>query len=168
MNVTHIVLTIFPCSYARSKRQEYSKSSKHFCKEDIGSLKYTGKQTRVRSFPTLSLMIDQRLMPLSFSTGSGNFFRLSNFKHLELQISFSTFNLSTESEWFSGSANLSMWSFPNNPQLIVGSKKYSFVSKKLVSSSSDASSSSCFSTSSDDSVVLHSKRHLPEQEVKRM
>lgn len=127
-----MLLTDFPCSYAWSRRYEYSMSSKHFWRDDIGSLKYTGRQTLVRSFPTLSLIIDQRLTPFSFSAGWGSFFLLLISVYPELD--------------------------RFDAEQTLGSLKYSSVSWKEGSSSSDTSSNSCLP--SDDAVVLHSRNQI--------
>lgn len=49
----------------------YSKSSAVFCRAERGSLKYTGRQTRVRSLPTHSLIRLHRLTLFSFCAGLG-------------------------------------------------------------------------------------------------
>lgn len=87
----------------------------------------------MRSFPTLSLIIDQRLTAFSFSAGSGSFVLLLISAYPELLDRL-------------------------DPEPTLGSLKYSFVSWKEGSSSSDTSSNSCLS--SDEAVVLHSRNQI--------
>ncbi len=73
-NGVEVSITLFPYSYTRWKRWEYSTSSKHICKDEIGSLKYACKQILPRYLPILSLIIDHKVTFFSFSLGCGKDF----------------------------------------------------------------------------------------------
>lgn len=138
-----MINTCLPHAQARSSRYEYSRSSKPLCKEEMGSLKYTGRHTLERSLPILSLIIAHKLTPLSFSFGSGSFFRLSTCGYPKPTISIEL--LGNSSKFGTDSAR-SAQEFTESSRDVLDDEhkdsepRNSFVSKKIVSSSSDSTS----------------------------